>query len=341
MGQAIALASSLGAAYLGVVVSSFLFGVTTLQVYIYYQYFGSDDKLQNRIVVPLLWVMDAFHIALAIHAVYFYLVHQLPFIYIIWSMRLQLTLVVLIAVTVTSLYALRIWYLAYHPRRFLLYFLVVAQLLELTAGFLEVYTFFAVTTHVEIHHYVWKIQFALASHAAIDCFLAITICYYLQTGRTGFSTMDTTVFKLIINVMASGVATSVCALAILVAITMAPSSQIWVAFYCVLSKLYVNSFLAVLNARRSIRKGMEESPSAMAISDVRFAGAEANTQTPSECTGSCRSDDIKGNVPQEHQRQDIDVLLQSSHSLTTFQGAPSREGLAEDDKHGIMVSATV
>jgi hypothetical protein len=95
-----------------------LFGITTLQVYIYYQHY-SGDKLQNRIVVGnmsclFVWpcnslqprfpfsgwfafktarilkqmtrcrIMDAFHLALAIHAVYFYLVNQLPFIYIIW-----------------------------------------------------------------------------------------------------------------------------------------------------------------------------------------------------------------------------------------------------------------
>jgi len=317
------MGESLGAAYLGVVVSSFLFGITTLQVYIYYQHY-SGDKLQNRIVVPLLWIMDAFHLALAIHAVYFYLVNQLPFIYIIWSMRVQLSFVVLIAITVTSLYAVRIWNLAYHPRRCLVCFLLIAQLLELTAGFFEVYACFAVHSYLQIDHFLWQIQFALASHAAVDCFLAGAMCYYLQIGRTSFSSIDSTIVKLMRYIVCSGVATGACAIVTLIAIATAPTSQIWVAFYYLLSKLYVNSFLALLNARRSIRREMDEPSSLAALSEVRFAGADIDAQTPFQSTTSCHSDDAK-----------------PCYSLVTLNGIPSREGLAKGHKFGTSTSLTV
>jgi len=33
----------------------------------------------------------------------------------------------------------------------------------------------------------WTIQFSIASHVFVDCFLAGAMCYYLQQGRSGFS----------------------------------------------------------------------------------------------------------------------------------------------------------
>ncbi|KIM77002.1 hypothetical protein PILCRDRAFT_630040 [Piloderma croceum F 1598] len=84
MGNASSISADLGAQYLAVVFSSILFGVTTLQVYVYYQHYP-EDKIQNRIV-PLLWILDAFHLSLIIHASYINLVLQLPLDYVPWSL---------------------------------------------------------------------------------------------------------------------------------------------------------------------------------------------------------------------------------------------------------------
>ncbi|KIM84037.1 hypothetical protein PILCRDRAFT_6878 [Piloderma croceum F 1598] len=329
---------SLGAVYLGVVAASFLFGVTTLQVYIYYQHFP-EDKLQNKLVVPFLWLMDALHLALSIHAVYFYIVNQAPFIHIVWyvatqpeslfyavsqrvvfrSMRVQLSFVVVITFTVTSLYAMRIWNLAQNRSCYLVLLLVVAQLLEFAAGGLEAYTCIAIPTYLQIDDFLWQMQIAFAAHAVVDCFLAGGMCYCLQMERTSFSVMDGTVVRLMRYVVCSGGATSACAIATLIALAIDPGSQVWLAFYFVLSKLYVNSFLALLNARRSICRGMEQPSSPSALSDVRFAHVEPDAHASPQSAVPYTASNVDSN----------DNVCRSSMTLN---GAPSRDGLAEGPK---------
>ncbi|KIM87849.1 hypothetical protein PILCRDRAFT_814561 [Piloderma croceum F 1598] len=208
---------SLGAAFMGLVISAILFGITTLQVYIYYQYYP-EDKLQNRIVVPLLWIVDVFHLALIIHACYIYLVNQVSLDVIIWSMRGELLVTELIAVAVTTLYTTRIWNFARKPRHHLLWLLVVAQLLQLAAAIIEIYACYVCATLADMDRYLVEIRFGLTAHAFVDCFLAAVMCYYLQIGRTGFSAMDGTVVKLMQYVVSSGLATAICAVATIIAV---------------------------------------------------------------------------------------------------------------------------
>ncbi|KIM74319.1 hypothetical protein PILCRDRAFT_828312 [Piloderma croceum F 1598] len=320
--RAPSLSESLGAAYLGVVLSSILFGITTLQVYIYYQHYPAD-KLKNRIVVPLLWIMDAFHLSMIINASYVYLVNQLPLNSgIILRMQLEIVATELIAVTVTSLYVLRIWAFARQPRRYIVCFLAVAEFLQITAAIVEVYACFTCPNLGDMINFLWEIEFGLASHAFVDVLLAGTMCFYLQKGRTdtSFKTLfsltrgimphstDGTVVKLMQYIVGSGTATALCAIATVTATAISPYSMIWTACYYLLSKLYVNSFLAFLNARQSIRRRMEDSsisPPAP-ISDVRFAGPESSSQ---------------GSLASRHHNDS-----KAGHSLVMFNDSASPEG---------------
>jgi len=324
-GNASSSAENLGAQYLAVVLSSILFGITTLQVYIYHQNYPKD-KIHNRIVVPVLWVLDAFHLSLVIHANYVYLVLQLPLDHVLWSMDAGILDTELITVIVTSLYAVRIWNFARRPRRYLACVLVVAQLLQTTASIVDLYTTYSCRDMSQLSRSFWTIQFSLASHAFVDCFLAGAMCYYLQKGRSGFSPTDSTVVKLMQYVIGSGMVTAAFAIATLVAITIRPYGLLWTVFYFLLSKLYINSFLAFLNARQHIRKRIEgpSLPTSMSFSDVRFAGGERYTQgSHSGSTGSQHSNDAK-----------------AGPSLVILHDAQSSEGLAADKTVGISTSLT-
>ncbi|KAK0442465.1 hypothetical protein EV421DRAFT_1904231 [Armillaria borealis] len=88
--------NTFGACYIGSVIATILYGISNLQVLIYYKRYPNDWWVY-RYLVALLWVLDTFHIAFSTHALYFYLITMFRnFLGALesdlWSMKLQLSL---------------------------------------------------------------------------------------------------------------------------------------------------------------------------------------------------------------------------------------------------------
>jgi len=92
-----------------------------------------------------------------------------------------------------------------------------------------------------------------------DVLIASALFYFLRRSRTGFKKSDTMISRLIMFTVSTGFLTSICAIASLVSILVWGRTLIYVAFYFSLGRLYSNSVLATLNARRSIRGLGEDS----------------------------------------------------------------------------------
>ncbi|KAF9268234.1 hypothetical protein L218DRAFT_1054048 [Marasmius fiardii PR-910] len=97
-----------------------------------------------------------------------------------------------------------------------------------------------------------------------DVFIAGGLFYYLHNSRTGFKRSDTIISKLppvvskltvnkIVFSVSTGLLTSICAIASLISNLVWGDTLIYVTFYFCLGRLYSNSLLATLNARKSIR----------------------------------------------------------------------------------------
>ncbi|KIM75567.1 hypothetical protein PILCRDRAFT_669842 [Piloderma croceum F 1598] len=195
----------------------------------------------------------------------------------------------------------------------------------IVASIVDVYADYSGRNLSQINSLFWTIQFVPASHAFVDCLLAAIMCYYLQKSRAGpgFSRVDSTVVKLMQYIIGSGVATAACAIATLIALTVRPNGLLWTVFHYSLSKLYINSYLALLNARQHLRKRMEGSSSLMSPSDVRFVGHESYIQDfPSGSTDSHHSKNAK-----------------AGPSLVILNDTPISEGFPEDKK--VMVSTSL
>ncbi|PBK81105.1 hypothetical protein ARMGADRAFT_1146715 [Armillaria gallica] len=90
------LGDTFGALFVGAIISAILFGITNLQTLIYYKKYPNDSSLY-RYSVALLWVLDALHVALGTHALYYYLIDMYgnflgALIANVWTMKLQLVL---------------------------------------------------------------------------------------------------------------------------------------------------------------------------------------------------------------------------------------------------------
>ncbi|KAF9062694.1 hypothetical protein BDP27DRAFT_1451609 [Rhodocollybia butyracea] len=84
--------------------------------------------------------------------------------------------------------------------------------------------------------------------AAGDILIAGILSFLLQKSKTGSDSMLNTLTLYAVN---TGMLTSLCAVASL--IVAAPNTFIYIAFFFCMGRLYTNSLLATLNARKSIR----------------------------------------------------------------------------------------
>ncbi|KAG6885746.1 hypothetical protein C0993_010256 [Termitomyces sp. T159_Od127] len=86
-----------------------------------------------------------------------------------------------------------------------------------------------------------------------DVLIALILCTLLHRSRTGFHRSDTMINKLILFAVNTGFLTSLCAVASLISIVVASNTFLYIAFYFCIGRLYSNSLLATLNARKMIR----------------------------------------------------------------------------------------
>ncbi|KAK0488408.1 hypothetical protein IW261DRAFT_347013 [Armillaria novae-zelandiae] len=260
------LGMTLGAVYVGATIAAVFYGITILQTIMYYKRYP-DDPWLFRYSVAMLWTLDTLHVAISTHALYFYLIESfgnyLPLFGIIWSFPLQLLVNMLIVVGVQALYAVRIWKLGLKFGMVLPWLIFLAVGASLGTGIYVIYDTYTISSFFDLPTISTSIYIVFSTLAAADFFIATTMCYYLHKGRsmTGFSGTLKIIVGLMRLVVISGLATSACSLLTLVAFIAWPNSLIFLAIDFILPKLYINSLLAMLNARHEqMKEGAQERP---------------------------------------------------------------------------------
>ncbi|PBK63006.1 hypothetical protein ARMSODRAFT_1024305 [Armillaria solidipes] len=282
-----------GACYIGSILAAILYGISNLQVVIYYKRYPNDQWVY-RYSVALLWVLDTLHVILSTHAIYFYLVTMFgDFIggleKDLWTMKLQLSLNNFIVV----LYAIRLWKLGRYFHKTLPCFVLLAvatslgneivqphKITDLAYGIRHIPNLLSVSI-IKKSIYVF-----CSTIAATDMIIAPMMCYYLHKSRrdTIFSTTAALLVRLMRLVLVSGVATSAISLSTLIAFIVWPESLIFVGIHFVLSKLYINSLLAMLNSRskqrstnRATEGGVNSLPTVLQITPHSSEGSADDT----------------------------------------------------------------
>jgi hypothetical protein len=112
----------------------------------------------------------------------------------------------------------------------------------------------------------WATFMALGTITFVDFVIASSLCYLLATSRTGFSSTDSIITKLMAYIINTGCLTSVCSLSAMITCAVMPHNFIFLGVEFLVAKLYVNSFLALLNARYYLQPAAETNHS----SDVQM-----------------------------------------------------------------------
>ncbi|KAF5327506.1 hypothetical protein D9619_004986 [Psilocybe cf. subviscida] len=100
----------------------------------------------------------------------------------------------------------------------------------------------------------WLLYTALGGSVVADVMITVSLCILLGNIRTGFKLTDSLVNTLMLYTINTGLLTSVSATACFVTFAIWPHAFVFIGFYFVLSKLYINSLLAMLNTRERLRK---------------------------------------------------------------------------------------
>ncbi|KAJ3746178.1 hypothetical protein DFH05DRAFT_1484028 [Lentinula detonsa] len=159
------------------------------------------------------------------------------------------------AVFVQSFLAHRVWQLSNGNM-----WISIPALLLVAAEFVSVFVFAVigltrVHTFVELAEILKGLSITVNVLAAVgDTYIAGLLTLLLHTSRTGFRRSDSIINKLIIFSINTGALTSLCAIASMLSILLAPETFIYISFFFCMGRLYANSLLATLNVRSLIRK---------------------------------------------------------------------------------------
>ncbi|KAI0635133.1 hypothetical protein C8Q77DRAFT_682550 [Trametes polyzona] len=272
----LSLDDTLGAAFLGNIAAACFYGITVVQTYIYYGRNGGD-RLYLKSLVAILWALDSLHLALVTHAVYTYAVKDFAnFLAIevpVWSILAQVIVTGVSDIIVRGIFCERVWKLS--NRNWPLIATIVVTSLLVFGGSIAFsvrgYEFvnrllfdetshipstsrFSIPSFTDLAEISDILYLSLGTGVAADVLIAASMCALLAQRRTGFSRTDSMVRVLILYSINTGALTSLCALLCLVSYATMPNNFVFIAFYFVLPKLFLNSLLATLNARRPLRE---------------------------------------------------------------------------------------
>ncbi|KAK7042733.1 hypothetical protein R3P38DRAFT_3348643, partial [Favolaschia claudopus] len=260
----IPLDDTIGALVIGAILSSSLFGVSCLQVYLYFTRYCSRDSLLLKSFVATLLSLDALHGALVAHALYVTVVNnfgdyanltKLP-----WSGVIETIIGALVAGMVQFFYAWRIYVLS--EKSFILPVIIaICAVLGFVSGTLYAQKGLSVPyVKVEGLLLVYS-STALAFSITSDIIITVAMLYYLSRNKTGMKATNRAINTLVAYAISSGLVTTMFAIADLIATWTAPSppTLIEAPFLFILVRLHCLSFMTILNSRDIVRSQLNVS----------------------------------------------------------------------------------
>ncbi|KAH9847870.1 hypothetical protein C2E23DRAFT_483043 [Lenzites betulinus] len=230
----LALGPTIGVAYLGVAISSAIYGITCIQTFQYYRSpRGSTDVPFLKFIVLILWMLDSSHQALIVQIVYHYLIlnyaNATALLRTVWSIPTEIIVNAVIACIVETFFVMRIWKLSRNT-------FVTGACMAFTIAHLSMNLVFPIRTffYPILVEAETKLKSTGSSGLGVavvaDVSISMAMVWYLRKGRTGLRKSDDMIGRLIMLTITTGSFTTIFVIANLVAYLAAPS-QLYVLFF--------------------------------------------------------------------------------------------------------------
>ncbi|SJL07055.1 uncharacterized protein ARMOST_10398 [Armillaria ostoyae] len=295
------ISSTMGAIYIGATVATAFWGITAMQSMTYFSRFPNDWWFY-RCAVGLLWIVDTLYLIFCAHALYYYLIKNFAnpqaLTTIVWSFKTDIMFLGLLILLVDIVYAVRIWMLGRFFHKTVPWLIAVVIAATTAVVINEIHAIFTIKTYQDAAKVSKSIEALLGTTAGVDILICGAMSYYLLKSRSvsNFSSTSKPLLVLSRFVVVSGLATTICALTILITVSIffscpgsrppdarilqfvaIPGSLVSTGIATPLPRVYLNSLLAMLNMRNSHQENIVISSSggggslpSTALASMRF-----------------------------------------------------------------------
>ncbi|KAJ8580165.1 hypothetical protein M405DRAFT_886223 [Rhizopogon salebrosus TDB-379] len=170
------------------------------------------------------------------------------------TVAMTIALTAILTFIVHCFFAHRIHKLSHSDWRITAIILIFA-FLRLCAASVTTAEMIHLTTFSEFRQqFRWVFTLGLALSSFVDILIAVFLCYSLQTTRKASSSMDYVINSVILYTLENNSLTSAATVISMVCWLAMPNNLIFMGLHFVISKLYANSLLATLNARKQFQR---------------------------------------------------------------------------------------
>ncbi|KAL5532060.1 hypothetical protein ACEPAF_5624 [Sanghuangporus sanghuang] len=315
------LRPTFGAMFIGCVISVYLCGIGILQTY---QYFRRYRKKDSKIIVSVFGasfhsggadeygltvfarrILDFIHTILVCQGIWNYLIlnwgdldalDQLN-----WTIALSIVITGLVTYVVQLFFTYRVW--RFSKRNIYLAAFIIclatARLASALATSIQMIRLGRFSAFID--DFRWLFTFGLALSCAIEILLTLSLCYYLQVNRSGHSTMDEIIHKLLIYSISNGILTTLGSFLAMLFAAIMPHNFLFIALHFIIVKCYVNSLLATLNSRDALKKRHDSDAVAYQVSVEghsqprfrRYATTHAHNERPIPLSDACERPGVR------------------------------------------------
>ncbi|KAF8970088.1 hypothetical protein BDZ97DRAFT_1791886 [Flammula alnicola] len=284
------LNNTIGALQIGSLFGVFLFGIVSLQTYNYYNAYR-DDGWVNKPLVATIWLLEIAHTLGINYEVYrvTIILYGKP-----WLLgRFQGIGAVTIfgggiTLIVQTFFALRLSRLLPRPYNHTgIICIIISSLRFIATIYLTVEGIVAINMTVYREKCEWIVSATFIASAVVDITIAVSMMYFLARQRRQVKRISRLLDRLVMYTVRSGLLTSISAIAVVLCFQLMPDNFIWLAVYTFVAKLYSNSFLSALNARKDLRadiiNGDSITPEHFTMPDLRHQDSSRSSRddTPS------------------------------------------------------------
>ncbi|KAL4248813.1 hypothetical protein ABKN59_003961 [Abortiporus biennis] len=253
--------STIGALLVGGLVALFLSGAVSMQLLLYHRLYP-NDRQSIKFLVFVVWSLDFTHSIMVCITDWEYLIAHSgsPATNIHWSVAATVVLTAVMIFLINCFYASRIWIMG-NRQWILVAPIVLLAFVRLGTGIASGIQMARLNTWQRFRDQSgWLFTLGLALSAALDVLVTSTMITLLEKNRTGFSTyMDEVIDTISVYTIENGLLTCITMIVTLVCWLTMSDNLIFLALYFVISKLFANSFLATLNARKALQSKSKSS----------------------------------------------------------------------------------
>lgn len=267
-----------GVILIGGLIASILYGITTLQTYLYFMHHSEGDGWTMKLAVAAIWIFESLHVSFVGHMLNYYLIvnYGVPssLEYIVWSFPASVLANTFVLVIFQCFFTRKIYYLC-RPRLrwWVIGPIILLVLIRIGFGIETLVLLFvnnAVSSASSTRFY-GSVPTASADPLA-DVLITASLCVLLHEG--GSRSVYPRTKRLVNTLIIYTVNRCLLTLPVVVAelgVAVAGKAAWSMGLNFIIGKLYANSLLATLNTRQYLRSQESSSRPRQTADVIRFA----------------------------------------------------------------------